>query len=226
MKQSTLKRPAPSSVPSRKKVQTIQGAGTSTQPIGIDLDSKDSPIDLDSTDNEEDDEQRVLEPQAGSSQTSNTSALVSSKPSLPSSGPTTSNPLNINEPDFDVRDTFADVKPQVILKDPGLDLLYFKRMITGKQLFEYLLNELPWYRVTYPIRGITIRTPRWTCVWGCDETGAPLSSYKMKPRKIPSVLQQLLEHMQEQTNAKFNFVLVNYYENGKDSISWHNDGES
>lgn len=84
---------------------------------------------------------------------------------------------------------------------------------------------MPWYRVTYVTRGINIRTPRWTCVWGCDETGAPLSAYKIKPRPLPTVLRLLLEYMQGQTEAKYNFVLVNYYENGKDSISWHSDDE-
>lgn len=63
-------------------------------------------------------------------------------------------------------------------------------------------------------------------MWGCDETGAPPSAYKIKPRKIPPALKTLLEHMQKQTDAKYNFVLVNFYENGKDSISWHSDDES
>lgn len=86
--------------------------------------------------------------------------------------------------------------------------------VKGRFLFEYLLNELPWYRVTYQTRGITIRTPRWTNVWGCDETGAPPSAYKIQPRKIPPVLRELKEHMEVRTGAKYNFVLVNYYENG------------
>lgn len=99
-------------------------------------------------------------------------------------------------------------------------------LVQGRGLFEFLLHEFPWYRVSYKTRGIDIRTPHWTCAWGCDETGAPPSAYKIKPRNIPSVLQTLLEHMQEQTGAKYNFVLVNFYENGKDSISWHSDDES
>jgi len=85
-------------------------------------------------------------------------------------GPSTARPLRINPPSFDLSSCFTHVKPKVVKKEPDLDLLYFKTLIKGKQLFEYLLNELPWYRVTYQTRGITIRTPRWTCVWGCDDT--------------------------------------------------------
>jgi hypothetical protein len=59
-----------------------------------------------------------------------------------------------------------------------------------------------------------IRTPRWTNVWGCDDTGAPKSTYKIQPRKIPEVLEGLKNHMEEMTGEKYNFVLVNYYENG------------
>ena len=35
--------------------------------------------------------------------------------------------------------------------------------VKGRELYNYLLEELPWYRVIYETRGITIRTPRWTC---------------------------------------------------------------
>lgn len=98
--------------------------------------------------------------------------------------------------------------------EPACSLIRSPRVVKGRTLFSYLLSELPWYRVTYQTRGVTIRTPRWTNVWGCDETGAPPSTYKIKPRKIPGVLQRLKEHMEERTSEKYNFVLVNYYENG------------
>lgn len=98
--------------------------------------------------------------------------------------------------------------------------------VRGRQLYDYLLNELPWYRVTYQTRGITIRTPRWTTVFGKDDSPTPATDtkvYKIAPRKIPEALEVLLEHMQERTGKRYNFVLVNLYENGKDSISWHSD---
>ncbi|KAI1263040.1 hypothetical protein F5Y18DRAFT_140708 [Xylariaceae sp. FL1019] len=67
--------------------------------------------------------------------------------------------------------------PRTINDQPDLDLLYFSPYIStpaAKQLFSFLRSELPFYRVEYDIsRGGTkthIRTPRWTTVFGVDET--------------------------------------------------------
>ncbi|KAI0417521.1 DNA repair family protein [Xylaria grammica] len=66
---------------------------------------------------------------------------------------------------------------RVIANRTGLDLLYFEPYIsrnTARQLFEFLRSELPFYRVEYDImRGgakAHVRTPRWTTVFGLDET--------------------------------------------------------
>ncbi|KAI0430254.1 DNA repair family protein [Xylaria sp. FL1042] len=66
---------------------------------------------------------------------------------------------------------------RVIADRPDLDLLYFEPFIPRKaarQLFEFLRSELPFYRVEYDIArgGIKthIRTPRWTTVFGLDDT--------------------------------------------------------
>jgi hypothetical protein len=141
-------------------------------------------------------------------------------------GPTQFTPLRINPPPFALSSSFTHAKGQSILKDPDLDLLFFKTFIRGRHLYEYLLRELPWYRVVYDKNGTTIRTPRWTCVWGCDDTGAIDVVYDIKPRVLPDLLRELKDHVEEQTGAKYNFCLVNFYENGKDSISWHSDDES
>ncbi|KAI0974275.1 DNA repair family protein [Xylaria arbuscula] len=66
---------------------------------------------------------------------------------------------------------------RIIADQPDLDLLYFEPYIprqAARQLFEFLRTELPFYRVEYDIArgGIKthIRTPRWTTVFGLDET--------------------------------------------------------
>jgi hypothetical protein len=65
-------------------------------------------------------------------------------------GPSTANPLAIKLPDFDISSGVHDRPGKAILKDPDLDLLYFQPFLRSperKILFEYLLHELPWYRV-------------------------------------------------------------------------------
>ncbi|CAH0001077.1 unnamed protein product [Clonostachys byssicola] len=138
---------------------------------------------------------------------------------------------------------------QEINDQPDLDLLYFKPYIPpymAKEFFEYLRSELPFYRVEYDIKrgGISthIKTPRWTTVFGLDETSrfdqggivvdsktgakATDASYKKyPPRPIPQCLDGLRKTVESATGCKFNFCLVNYYASGSDSISYHSDDE-
>ncbi|KAG0614063.1 hypothetical protein M758_6G148700 [Ceratodon purpureus] len=60
-----------------------------------------------------------------------------------------------------------------VIKKGDLDLLYFQPFIkspTANLLYKHLLEELPWYKVMYLARGMTINTPRFTTVFGLDET--------------------------------------------------------
>lgn len=68
-------------------------------------------------------------------------------------------------------------EPRTITNQPDLDLLYFQPYIpraTANELFKFLRAELPFYRVQYSIkRGgheTTINTPRYTTVFGVDDT--------------------------------------------------------
>ncbi|CEI65030.1 hypothetical protein FVEN_g11908 [Fusarium venenatum] len=132
---------------------------------------------------------------------------------------------------------------------PDLDLLYFEPFIptsVSRRLFEFLRAELPFYRVEYKIKrgGIEtqIRTPRWTTVFGLDETskfddkGLPVDTntgsraldkryVKYPPRPIPKCLEELRRRTELATGCEYNFCLVNYYASGSDSISFHSDDE-
>ena len=64
-----------------------------------------------------------------------------------------------------------------ITNQPDLDLLYFQPYITrttASELFKFLRRELPFYRVQYNIKrngtDTSINTPRYTTVFGVDET--------------------------------------------------------
>ncbi|KAL6878702.1 hypothetical protein J3F83DRAFT_723597 [Trichoderma novae-zelandiae] len=140
--------------------------------------------------------------------------------------------------------------PRAIDNEPDLDLLYFQPYVPdylARQLFPFLRAELPFYKVEYQIRrgGIAtqIRTPRWTTVFGLDETsefgqdgividattGTKVPSDrrydKCPPRPIPKCLDDLRQSTEAATGCKFNFCLVNYYASGADSISFHSDDE-
>ena len=138
---------------------------------------------------------------------------------------------------------------KVINDQPDLDLLYFEPFVPdyfAKYLFKFLRSELPFYRVEYDIRrggfSTHIKTPRWTTVFGLDETSrfdeggkvVDATSYfkvsdkrydRYPPRPIPKCLDHLRKSTETATGCKFNFCLVNYYASGSDSISYHSDDE-
>lgn len=144
---------------------------------------------------------------------------------------------------------FAPAEEGKVMNDQlDLDLVYYQPYISpsiAAGVFEFLRQELPFYRVIYNItRGgiqTQINTPRYTTVFGVDETsrfdadgrivdaktGKPVekSRYKCTPRPIPQCLEELRKVTEGTTEETFNFCLVNYYANGKDSISYHSDDE-
>ncbi|KAL6244511.1 hypothetical protein RBB50_008753 [Rhinocladiella similis] len=137
------------------------------------------------------------------------------------------------------------------IKDqPHLDLLYFQPFIPKsieRELFTFLRSELFFYRVKYTIKRFgketLINTPRFTTVFGLDETSrflddgtkiveasdpskpARKGKYKCCPRPLPECLDFLRRVTEANTNTKYNFCLVNYYASGSDSISFHSDDE-
>ena len=133
---------------------------------------------------------------------------------------------------------------------PHLDLLYFQPFIPksiDKDLFSFLRSELFFYRVKYNInrfgKEMLINTPRFTTVFGVDETSRfadngtrivdasdPSKSvrrekYRCQPRPIPECLDLLRSVTEANTSTRYNFCLVNYYATGSDSISFHSDDE-
>jgi hypothetical protein len=131
---------------------------------------------------------------------------------------------------------------------PDLDLQYYKPYIakdSALDLFQFFRDKLFFYRVQYKIKRGTVETavstPRYTTVFGVDETSRfsddgiiidaktllplPASSYRCKPRPLPGCLDRLRRLTEGSTGESFNFCLVNYYAGGNDSISYHSDDE-
>ncbi|KAL8909358.1 MAG: hypothetical protein Q9171_005077 [Xanthocarpia ochracea] len=132
---------------------------------------------------------------------------------------------------------------------PDLDLLYFQPFVPKSienDIFQFLRSQLFFYKVQYKIKrgGIEteINTPRYTTVFGLDETSkfasdgsilesstsepiAPNKYPTCSPRPIPQCLDELRKITEVFTGSNYNFCLVNYYANGAHSISYHSDDE-
>ncbi|KAJ4288151.1 hypothetical protein N0V90_012168, partial [Kalmusia sp. IMI 367209] len=171
-----------------------------------------------------------------------TSSNTSTHPSYP-------HPIPHLPIEFQEQLAFAPAEEGKLIKDQlDLDLVYYQPYIPSSiaaGVFEFLRQELPFYRVQYNIkRGpveTQINTPRYTTVFGVDDTArfdgagdivdaksgkkVEASRYKCIPRPIPQCLDHLRKLTEGTTNETYNFCLVNYYADGKDSISYHSDDE-
>ncbi|KAH7379100.1 hypothetical protein DE146DRAFT_625983 [Phaeosphaeria sp. MPI-PUGE-AT-0046c] len=144
---------------------------------------------------------------------------------------------------------FAPADEGKVMNDQvDLDMVYYQPYIPSSisaGVFDFLRQELPFYRVQYTITRFgtptQINTPRFTTVFGIDETArfdseggivdaktgkrVDKKAYKCVPRPIPQCLDELRKVTEGTTGETFNFCLVNYYADGKDSISYHSDDE-
>ncbi|MCO5599849.1 hypothetical protein L7F22_053956 [Adiantum nelumboides] len=132
----------------------------------------------------------------------------------------------LDDDSFDTRS-----EKEIVKFDRSLDLLYCKGWIRSqerKRLRNWMLNELAWHRVTYiqPRTKQRIITPRYTATFGKDDTGTPDSFYKFPPKPFPPLLDQLRKILEQKTGSKFNAIIINFYADGKDSISYHSDDEA
>lgn len=130
-------------------------------------------------------------------------AFIYPPPSHPSYPPppssTHNHPFQIRKPSDSLLSSLRfNPNPKPILKPAlNLDLLYFHNFIESgsKELYNYLLESMPWYRVTYTTKGFTVNTPRWTTVFGKDLQSKDWSGYPVgvRPRAIPEILLRLME---------------------------------
>ena len=125
-----------------------------------------------------------------------------------------------SEPDTLTRQTFA-------LGDS--EIQYVANAFTAREadrLFQSLLDDIPWRTATLTIAGQKRPLPRLQC-WMADQrrsysySGLKLTPHPWNPDvlRIKARLEQLCEH-------SFNSVLLNYYRDGSDSVSWHADDET
>ena len=92
-----------------------------------------------------------------------------------------------------------------------------------------------WHRVQYVSQKAqaSVVTPRFTTCFGGDdfrfmEGGSAAvnpNGYEIPPRELPEALRPLTQLMNRVCGTRFNFVLMNYYKDGGDSVSYHSDDE-
>ncbi len=95
----------------------------------------------------------------------------------------------------------------------------------GEYYFHKLHNDIIWNQESISVYGKEVNIPRLTAWYGNNDKVYSFSGITLQPLKWTETLLSIKHKVENLVNIEFNSVLLNYYRNGKDSISWHTDAE-
>ena len=93
------------------------------------------------------------------------------------------------------------------------------------QLFTDLKQQVIWQQSIISICGKPIKIPRLNAWYGDKSVTYEYSGHRFQSQPWLPCLWQLKKHLEQQVGHSFNSVLLNYYRNGHDSVTWHSDDE-
>jgi len=100
----------------------------------------------------------------------------------------------------------------------------FNKRASDKYLTD-LIDETSWQQSTLWIAGKEINVPRLQCWVGDRGSNYGYSGIRLEPKPWTDSILTIKERVESLTNEQFNSVLLNYYRDGQDSVSWHADDE-
>jgi alkylated DNA repair dioxygenase AlkB len=107
---------------------------------------------------------------------------------------------------------------------PDCDLLLIDNFFVKEEADRYyttLLNETHWHEYDMPMYDKIVTAPRMISWYG--DTNRP----ERKPNpNWPQGLLTIKQRVEDETQMKFNAVLLNLYRNGNDGVGWHSDKTS
>lgn len=93
------------------------------------------------------------------------------------------------------------------------------------KLFEELLQKVPWRHENLFMYGRNMPMPRLTAWYGDVGASYTYSGVKNEPLPWLPSLFEVRKRLAFFIGSDFNSLLLNFYRNGKDSLSWHQDNE-
>ncbi|MFY9307436.1 MAG: alpha-ketoglutarate-dependent dioxygenase AlkB [Bacteroidia bacterium] len=109
---------------------------------------------------------------------------------------------------------------------PDADIVFYKHFFTNHQsdeLFGKLKENIRWQQDKIKLYGKIIDLPRLTAWYGGKAYG--YSGITMPVHPFTDELLLIKSAIEKAADVKFTGVLLNYYRNGNDSVSWHSDDE-
>ena len=108
------------------------------------------------------------------------------------------------------------------------DIDYFPNLFTASEsdnFFEKLKTDINWVQEEISFYGKTHNLPRLTAWYGDSDKQYTYSGITVNALPWSSLLLDIKEKIESVSNIAFNSVLLNFYRDGKDSVSWHSDDE-
>jgi alkylated DNA repair dioxygenase AlkB len=109
-------------------------------------------------------------------------------------------------------------------KDLSTDIFDYRPGIFSASESKYLINKLitetPWGQTSLILYGKEVATPRLTAWYG--DAGIKADD-KTAPHSWTGELMMIKKRIEPLAGVTFNGVLLNYYRDGRDSVSWHDD---
>lgn len=93
-------------------------------------------------------------------------------------------------------------------------------------LFARILAEGRWRRERFMLFGREVTAPRLTAWYGEGGASYRYSGVTRAAERWPASLGTLAGEVSERTGRPFNFVVVNRFRDGRDSLGWHADDEA
>ena len=117
---------------------------------------------------------------------------------------------------------------RIDLDKQGSFVNYYANYINTKQadrLFNQLLNEIAWDDSSRNMYGKITQFKRKSSFYSLPGLKYTFSGRKFGGRTMTSTMLEVLKDLEKRYNHDFNSILFNYYQNGRDTISWHTDNE-
>lgn len=99
------------------------------------------------------------------------------------------------------------------------------RAMSAAQLKEVHFCHIQWQQDYMKLYGKSLPLPRLTSWYGDPGKSYEYSGIKSDPHPWNAGLLRLKERIEECARHRFNCVLLNWYRDGQDSLSWHADDE-
>ena len=95
----------------------------------------------------------------------------------------------------------------------------------SQRYLDALKEEVDWKSERITLFGRSLPLPRLTAWFGDAGMRYTYSGISVQPVDWTRTLLRIRARIEEVTSSTFNSVLLNYYRDGRDSVSWHSDDE-